>query len=127
MRVIDVLGTPLTATTYDEFMRYCCVLAEKGGTWAVDLSNTHVITMRRHKPKFREITDVFDFFLPDGMPLIWCLNWKGADLRDRVYGPKFMRHFMVRSPSSYRHYLLGASQDCLRQLRERLLAQQPAM
>lgn len=125
MRVIDVIGTPLVATTYDEFTAYCYGLIEKGGTWAVDLSNTQVVTMRRHEPAFREITNNFDYFLPDGMPLIWFLNRKGADLRDRVYGPKFMRHFMLHSPAPYRHYLLGASPDCLARLSQRFSEQQP--
>jgi N-acetylglucosaminyldiphosphoundecaprenol N-acetyl-beta-D-mannosaminyltransferase len=127
MKVIDVLETPLTATTYQEFTKYCQDLIERGGTWAVDLSNTQVITMRRHELQFREITSNFDFFLPDGMRLVWCLNWRGASLRDRVYGPKFMRHCFVGSPAPYKHYLLGGSPDCLARLRERLSAQQPAL
>jgi len=127
MRVIDILGTPLTATSYDEFTKYCHELVERGGPWAVDLSNTQVVTMRRHELKFREITKQFDFFLPDGMPLIWCLNRKGAHLPDRVYGPKFMHRCMLRSPGPYTHYLLGASRDCLDRLQQRLLAQQPAL
>jgi N-acetylglucosaminyldiphosphoundecaprenol N-acetyl-beta-D-mannosaminyltransferase len=127
MRVIDVLGTPLTATMYDTFTKYCHELVEHSGTWAVDLSNTQVVTMRRHEPSFRQITSRFDFFLPDGMPLIWCLNGKGAGLRDRVYGPTFMRRCMLNSAAPYKHYLLGASAECLIRLKERLLSQQPAL
>jgi N-acetylglucosaminyldiphosphoundecaprenol N-acetyl-beta-D-mannosaminyltransferase len=127
VKVIDILGTPLTATDYFEFTKFCHELIERGGTWAVDLTNTQVVTMRRHQPEFRKISSQFDFFLPDGMPLIWCLNWRGANLRDRVYGPKFMRHCAVGSPAPYKHYLLGGSLDCLARLRERLSAQEPAL
>jgi N-acetylglucosaminyldiphosphoundecaprenol N-acetyl-beta-D-mannosaminyltransferase len=127
MKILDVLGTPLTATNYDEFTHYCHHLVKGDGTWAVDLSNTQVVTMRRHETEFRETTSRFDFFLPDGMPLIWCLNRKGAHLRDRVYGPKFMRHYMIQSPAPYTHYLFGASQDTLDRLRETLISQQPAL
>src|SRR5213594_2932918 len=107
MRKIDVLSTPLAVTTYDEFTRHCENLVKQSGTWAVDLSNTQVVTMRRHEPAFRVITSRFDFFLPDGMPLIWCLNWKGAELRDRVYGTTFMQKCMQSSPAPCKHYLLG--------------------
>ena len=127
MRVIDILGTPLTATTYEEYTRHCQELSKSGETFAVDLSNTQVVTKRRHEPAFRNITSRFDSFLPDGMPLIWCLNRKGAGLRDRVYGPIFMRDCMAGSPAPYKHYLLGGSPDCLNQLRARLLEQQPAL
>jgi N-acetylglucosaminyldiphosphoundecaprenol N-acetyl-beta-D-mannosaminyltransferase len=127
MKKIDVLETPLVATTYDQFTKACHDLVKQGGTWAVDLSNTQVVTMRRHDPEFRKITSRFDFFLPDGMPLIWCLNSKGAQLRDRVYGPTFMRHCVLNSPAPYKHYLLGGSEDCLDRLKRRLLAQQPSL
>lgn len=125
MKAINILGTPLSATNYVEFTKFCHQLIERGGTWAVDLSNTQVVTMRRHEPAFRVITSRSDFFLPDGMPLIWCLNWKGAELRDRVYGPTFMQKFMQSSPAPYKHYLLGGSDQCLARLRERLLERQP--
>src|SRR5689334_9339483 len=92
LQSIDLLGTPLTVINYADLTRHCQVLARKQGTWAIDFSNTQIITMRRHESDFRNITSVFDFFVPDGMPLIWCLNAKGAQLRDRVYGPTFMRH-----------------------------------
>lgn len=127
MTSIDVLGTPLAATTYNEFMEFCLQLVQKQDTWAVDLTNTQVVTMRRHEPDFGEITRRFDYFLPDGMPLIWCLNAKGAQLRDRVYGPTFMRHFVLNSPAPYKHYLLGGSAECLDRLKQRLLTQQSSL
>jgi N-acetylglucosaminyldiphosphoundecaprenol N-acetyl-beta-D-mannosaminyltransferase len=50
------------------------------------------------------------------MPLIWCLNFQGAGLRDRVYGPTFMRHCILNSPTPYTHYFLGGSDECVRKL-----------
>jgi N-acetylglucosaminyldiphosphoundecaprenol N-acetyl-beta-D-mannosaminyltransferase len=119
MKTIEVLGTPLTETSYEEFTDYCHELSREPRAHAVDLSNTQVVTMRRHDPEFQKITSQFDFFLPDGMPLIWCMNSRGAKLRDRVYGPKFMRHCLLRSPDAFTHYLLGGSEECGQQLRER--------
>ena len=127
MKTIDVLGTPLTATSYDEFIQYSHKLSHEPGTRAVDLSNTQVVTMRRHEPWFRKITSRFDFFLPDGMPLIWCLNRRDAELKDRVYGPAFMQRFLAQSPAPFTHYLLGGSAECLAELQKRLLAAQPGL
>lgn len=125
MRVINLLGTPLTATTYAELTDHCQQLARDGGTWAIDLTNTQIVTMRAHEPAFREITSRFDRFVPDGMPLIWALNARGAQLTDRVYGPKFMQHCIKHSPAPLKHYLLGGSEECLQALKQRLLADQP--
>jgi len=79
---------------------------------ALEFTNTHIVTMRRHVPEFRTVTESYDYFVPDGMPLIWCLNLAGAGLRDRVYGPTFMRKFLETVPSNYTHYLLGGSTKC---------------
>jgi N-acetylglucosaminyldiphosphoundecaprenol N-acetyl-beta-D-mannosaminyltransferase len=127
MKVIDILGTPLAATTYQELTEECQKLARRPGVSVVDLTNTQIVTMRRHEPEFRELTQDVDYFVPDGMPLIWTLNRRGANLTDRVYGPKFMRYCFLRSPAPFTHYLLGGSPDCLRSLQERLTAEQPAL
>jgi N-acetylglucosaminyldiphosphoundecaprenol N-acetyl-beta-D-mannosaminyltransferase len=127
MQVIDILGTPLAVTTYQELTEKCQMLAQTGQVSAVDLTNTQIVTMRRHEPGFRELTSSVDFFVPDGMPLIWILNRRGAKLIDRVYGPKFMRYCMIHSPAPYTHYLLGGSAECVRSLRERLIAEQPEL
>lgn len=116
MDCFRVIGTPLTATSYVELTAHCQQLARSSEPSAVDLTNTQIVTMRRHEPWFREVTSRFDYFIPDGMPLVWTLNRAGAGLRDRVYGPTFMRYCVERSPAPLRHYFLGGSQECLDRL-----------
>jgi N-acetylglucosaminyldiphosphoundecaprenol N-acetyl-beta-D-mannosaminyltransferase len=120
-----VLGTPLEATTYESFTRHLQELARQPRTTAVDFTNTQIVTLRRHDPAFMEMTRGFDYFVPDGMPLIWCLNAQGAGLRDRVYGPTFMRHCLLSSPAPFTHYLLGGSDECLNRLKEVLVRADP--
>lgn len=118
MRTFDLLGTPLLATSYEELIAHAHALARSGITTAIDFTNTHIVTLRRQDSHFREITSRFDHFVPDGMPLIWCLNARGAGLRDRVYGPTFMRRALEASPAPWTHYLLGGSTECGQRLRE---------
>lgn len=127
LRSAFVLGTPLTATTYDELTSALHQRVKQPGTVAVDFSNTHIIAMRRHDPSFRVLTSDFDLFIPDGMPLIWCLNRQGMKLRDRVYGPTFMRHCMLKSVAPFTHYFLGGSAECVGRLQEFFLKQNPAL
>src|SRR5688572_21781831 len=96
-----ILGTPLQTTTYADFIALCQRLCFENKCFTVDFSNTQIVTMRRSDPAFREITRGYDYFIPDGMPLIWCLNLQGAKLRDRVYGPTFMRRCILASPSPH--------------------------
>jgi len=84
------------------------------------------VALRRRDPYFCEVTGQIDFFVPDGMPLIWRMNTLGAGLGERVYGPTFMRRCVESSPAPWTHYLLGGSAECVAALRQRLATLNPA-
>jgi len=119
MRTLDILGTPLLITDYSGLAKICLEWARARHCVALDFANTQIVTMRRHDPTFRELTSAYDYFPPDGMPLVWCLNRAGAGLHDRVYGPTFMREFLTSAPGDITHYLLGGSDKCGAKLRRR--------
>ena len=121
------LSTDLACTDYEALGTHLLTRCRQPGPYAVDFSNTHIITMRRHDPAFAATTACIDLFVPDGMPLIWCLNRQGAALRDRVYGPTFMRKFLATCPAKFSHYFLGGSPECGKKLRERLLEKNPTL
>src|SRR5881628_2839809 len=113
MTTLHVLGTPLLITDYSGLSAQCLqwVVTRHSPLvtpMALDFANTQIVTMRRHDPAFRELTGAYDCFPPDGMPLVWCLNRAGAHLRDRVYGPTFMRKFLTDTQVDVTHYLLEA-------------------
>lgn len=126
-RSIAVLGMPLLVTDYDGLGRACCDWTRASAPVVVEFANTQVAVMRRHEPVFREFTRAYDAAAPDGMPLIWCLNRAGARLRDRVYGPTFMRKFLDTVPPQHTHYLLGGSVECGERLRERFGRSNPGI
>jgi N-acetylglucosaminyldiphosphoundecaprenol N-acetyl-beta-D-mannosaminyltransferase len=120
-----ILGTPVRATSYEDLTHFCQERSTGSNVVSVDFSNTQIVTMRRLDPRFREETSRVDFFIPDGMPLIWCLNLQKANLKDRVYGPSFMRHCVTHSPKPYTHYFLGGSETCLKRLKLAFKSWQP--
>jgi N-acetylglucosaminyldiphosphoundecaprenol N-acetyl-beta-D-mannosaminyltransferase len=61
------------------------------------------------------------------MPLVWCLNLQGAAMRDRVYGPTFFRECLLKTPSPFKHYLLGGSPECGEKLRQQIAKWNPAI
>ncbi len=121
----NVLGTVLQATDYAGLMIFCRSLAQQPRVHALEFANTHVVTLRRHDPDFRKITGAFDYFLPDGMPLVWCVNRQGARLSDRLYGPAFMRRLLEATPAPATHYLLGGSPECGLRLRAAIAVWNP--
>lgn len=127
MKTIHLLGTPLQATSHDEWIGFCQRRAKEPGAIAVDFTNTHIVTMRRCDAAFREDTSGMDYFVPDSMPLKWCLNARGGGMEDRVYGPDFLRRCVLASPAPTTHYFLGGSEACLHKLEDRLMRQQPAL
>ena len=120
-----VLGTRLQRTDYAALTADLQERCRGPHPFAVDFTNTHIVTMRRHDPAFRSVTRCFDYFIPDAMPLIWCMNWQGAKLRDRVYGPSFMRHCVLNSAAPFTHYFLGGSDLCVRRLQKAFLETNP--
>jgi N-acetylglucosaminyldiphosphoundecaprenol N-acetyl-beta-D-mannosaminyltransferase len=115
-RCYDVIGTKLLATDYDSLTEDLIRSWRAGERRTLSFCNTFMVTKRRIDPEYRAATAVCDTNLPDGMPLVWCMNLQGARMTDRVYGPIFMQRFLERSPAAIRHYFLGADEKCLERL-----------
>jgi N-acetylglucosaminyldiphosphoundecaprenol N-acetyl-beta-D-mannosaminyltransferase len=125
LRSIRILGTSVACATYDSALEQVKAFGREPRATAVCPSNTHILGEARHRPAFARIIGRFDLVLPDGMPVVWALNARGAGLKDRVYGPYFMRHVLQRTPRPWRHFFFGDSEECLAELRRVLTELQP--
>ncbi len=67
----------------------------------------------------------FDLVLPDGMPVVWALNLRGAGLSDRVYGPYFMKYVLQNTPRPWRHFFFGDTEEVLEALKQAAIKLQP--
>ena len=124
---IPVLGTQLLATSYADLRAEVLSSGGQGRPVVVDFANTQIVTMRRHDPGFARLTECIDLTAPDGMPLVWAMNARGAGLKDRVYGPTFTREFLASCTAGKTHYLVGGSEECGRQFRKRMTALNPSL
>lgn len=118
MNKLHVLNVPLLVTDYEELANLCLNWARAPRCRSLEFVNTQIVTMQRHESGFAEIMRSYDDQVPDGMPLVWCLNRAGAGLKDRVYGPTFMRRFLEKAPAGTTHYLLGGSKECGAKLKD---------
>jgi N-acetylglucosaminyldiphosphoundecaprenol N-acetyl-beta-D-mannosaminyltransferase len=119
------LGTPIACATYDSALEQIKALAREPRPTAVCPSNTHILGEARHNPEFARVLARFDLVLPDGMPVVWALNFGGGGLKDRVYGPYLMRYALRNTPQPWRHFFFGDSEQCLVELRRVLVQLQP--
>lgn len=126
-RTIQILNTSCTETTYaalcEDLTDYCAEPEELA--LAVDFTNVHIVAMREYEEGFRGVTEAMDLFIPDSTVLTWAVNWRGGRMPDRVYGPAFLAYMIAHTPKHLRHYFLGASQDCLDKLLEKIGEQNP--
>ena len=127
MSEFKVLGTRVLATSYSDLAVRFQEWSRRPRRVLVEFGNTQIFTMLRHDPGFREVMADFDYFVPDGMPLIWCMNAAGAGLKDRVYGPAFFRDFLATVPAGHTHYLLGGSQEIGDRIKEKFLKLNPGL
>jgi len=124
-RTITILGTPVACVTYDSALQDVQQLAREPRPSAVCPANTHILAEARHEPEFARIMEKFDLVFPDGMPVVWALNLRGAGLRDRVYGPYFTRHALQNTPRPWRHFFFGDTDDVLQELQRAVVKLQP--
>jgi N-acetylglucosaminyldiphosphoundecaprenol N-acetyl-beta-D-mannosaminyltransferase len=124
---LAVIGSKISVTDYTDLSAWILEQASNAGTFAVDFANAYVITLRRHNRHFSGLYEAIDVTVPDGMPLLWIMNLKGANLNDRVYGPIFTRKFLSLCPPGKTHYLLGGSEECGLRFRERMLSLNPSL
>ncbi|MDX2079354.1 MAG: WecB/TagA/CpsF family glycosyltransferase [Terrimicrobiaceae bacterium] len=116
MLSFPVLGTQVHCATYDSGLEEVKRLAGEPRPAAVSAANTHIVALARADESFGRVMSQFALILPDGYPLVWQLNRRGADLKDRVYGPYFMRHVLQFAPRPWKHFFFGGTQDCLDRL-----------
>jgi len=125
LETIDVLGTNVARVTYQSAFEIVQELAREPRPTAVCPSNTHILSEARHDPGFASVLSKFDLILPDGMPVVWAMNMRGAGLSDRVYGPYLMKYVLERTPRPWRHFFFGDTEDVLDALKHSAVELQP--
>ena len=120
-----VLGVPMAVVDYDQAVALTNSWTEEHAVYAVAAANTHVVSLARHDRGFGATLSQFDMIVPDGMPLLWAMNRRGAGLRDRVYGPTLMLH-ALKQPG-IPHFLLGGSELLLENLTAKLRERFPGI
>ncbi len=123
LKTISILGLPVAATTYSEAVAWILQHAQRHDqAYAVEAANTHVAALAKSDPEFEKTMRGFDLICPDGMPLVWALNFQLAateKLTDRVYGPTLMLETLRAThhrATEFKHFLLGGNQSTLDKL-----------
>jgi N-acetylglucosaminyldiphosphoundecaprenol N-acetyl-beta-D-mannosaminyltransferase len=131
LKIVKVIGLPITVTTYDDVIAWVKAIARKADrTYAVEAANTHVAALARHDDSFGQAMAQFDLITPDGMPLVWSMNRQLEEkdkLKDRVYGPTLMLKTIdaTQGQPELKHFLFGGKHSTLNTLRARFSKDYP--
>ncbi|MBL4710013.1 MAG: WecB/TagA/CpsF family glycosyltransferase [Flavobacteriales bacterium] len=73
-------------------------------------SDANVLVSARTNANLNEIVTKFYWNLPDGMPSVWMLKWKGAKKATRISGYAFFEELIKKtSDTSVQHFLCGGN------------------
>ena len=117
LQITDVIGTACTNASHQDLVDIIEERVVQGNeNVAIDFTNVHIVSARATEEEFHEQTEHNDYFIPDSQVLKWAVNLFGGEMKERVYGPDFLKYGVEHSSDESRHYFLGASQDCLDKL-----------
>lgn len=126
-RKVEVLSTFCTETNCEQLHRnleeYC--QDPDSPVLAIDFTNVHIVAMRDSESEFRNITSKADLFIPDSTILTWASRIRGSQMRESVYGPRFLSYMIEESSPQLTHFFLGASEDCLDKLLSNIQERNP--
>lgn len=115
-RRYQVLGLPVSLTTYEELLD---LVATRLGrvTTTVAFCNVHSVMTARANENLASALGRFSVTSADGIPLVWALRAVHHLSAERVYGPTFMRMALERGQTSeWRHFFLGSTSETLQRL-----------
>ena len=119
LEITDVIGTPCLNISHADLVTLLeAKICRKDEVITVDFTNVHITAARKVEEDFFLITEQYDYFVPDSQVLKWAVNLMGGSMKERVYGPDFLKFGILNAGENTTHYFLGASQDCLDKLIE---------
>ncbi len=128
---INIVGTPVSKTSYSEVVKLCMEWAQTKDTQRsryVCVTSVHGIIASRDDAELASALHEADIVTPDGMPVVWAMRSFGVKRQERVYGPTLMLHLCEEAArGGLRIYLYGALPQTLDDLSRRLRAQYPGL
>ena len=123
-----VIGTPISAVTFEDALRLLAAAPADGRRVHVHFCTVHSLVEAADDPVLLEAFAAPDSLaLPDGVPLVWVGKAQGQVV-ERVCGPDVMPALLDRSRASNgRHYFYGGAPGVADRLAERMQAAYPGL
>jgi N-acetylglucosaminyldiphosphoundecaprenol N-acetyl-beta-D-mannosaminyltransferase len=124
---VPLFDVPLVSVTYDRVVDVVndALSGRLTKTLSIDAVNTMGMSESCLNERMGDALRTYDLVVPDGMPLVWCMNAKGAGLTDRVYGPYLTDRVLMELARHTRVAVIGGFADVHEWLRRAAPARYP--
>lgn len=125
---VEILGTELTAQSFDDAIGRMLRAATDGPQLRAHFANVHTVVEAVRNPALAAIFRSAGMVCTDGMPLVWLAHRRGSLHAERVSGPEAMLSICDRGRSSgLRHYFFGGAPGVAEEVSRRLALRFPGL
>ena len=125
---VDILGVEVSAINQDMAIEVVNNWVESDAREYVCVRDVHGLIASQDDPDLRRIHNSAGLTTPDGMPLVWCGRFAGAEWMARVYGPDLMLRVCSESVNKgWTHFFYGAAPGVADELALRLTQRFPGL
>lgn len=127
---LELFGIPFTLGKLNDLIKkilYDCEKAADHHTQALMVVSMQDIVALRQQADVAAAFKNFDWFTPDGMPLVWLARLLGS-ATERLYGPDIFAATLAASAHKpIRHFFYGTDEKTLQQLMKKIQLQWPTL
>lgn len=89
-------------------------------------ANVHMLMEAYDSSEYKQIVNSADLIVPDGMPIVWLMRFKGQKMQQRIYGPALMLYILeAAAKKNIPIGLYGGKPEVLNILNTRIRQQYP--
>ena len=123
---IEIMGCLIDNLTMEETLQTIEKFIHSGKPHQHVVVNVDKLVKAHHDPKLRRIINECDLINVDGMPVVWASRLLGKPLKERVTGVDLFERLMERAAEKgWRIYFLGAREEIVKGLTEKLAMEYP--
>jgi N-acetylglucosaminyldiphosphoundecaprenol N-acetyl-beta-D-mannosaminyltransferase len=110
---VPLFDVPLASVTYERVVDVVndALSGRLAKPLSIDAVNTMGMSESCMNERMGDALRTYDLVVPDGMPLVCCMNAKGAGLSDRVYGPYLTDRVLMELERRTRVAVIGGFDD----------------
>jgi N-acetylglucosaminyldiphosphoundecaprenol N-acetyl-beta-D-mannosaminyltransferase len=106
-----ILGTELYDKGFDQLISDSLQILEgQPKNLLISPADANVLVTAKLDADFAKILHEYHWNLPDGVPSVWMLKWKGAKHANRCSGPDYFKSILeTTAKKDVKHYLCGGA------------------